>query len=87
MWRSILAFLASLASDGGEIHRERPRACAAVSVARASMEREAKQEETTQADLPLVPIEQPVSGGTIECESGECYYVERKTGRRWRVVR
>lgn len=88
MWRSILAFLASLASDPVEARHEVPRACAAVSIARASMEREKRREGQEEITTPpLVPIEQPLGEGDVECKGGDCWYVERKTGRRWRIVR
>lgn len=41
----------------------------------------------TAADPPLVPVEPKQSSGRIECRNGTCYWVERSTGKRYRVIR
>lgn len=41
----------------------------------------------TVADPPLVPVKPTESSGRIECRNGTCYWVERSTGRRYRVIR
>lgn len=90
MWRELIAFLTALAADPAVINAEHPRACAAISVARSSMEKDrAKEEQGAVADPPLVPVEQPqaIGEGRVECKSGECYYIEHRTGRRWRLSR
>lgn len=41
----------------------------------------------TAADPPLVPVAPKQSSGRIECRNGTCYWVERSTGKRYRVIR
>jgi hypothetical protein len=91
MWKEMLAFLASLAAGPAAVDTECPKACAAVCVARASMERERPPEPGTEepvpADPPLVPVPQQPTKGRIECRNGTCYWIDSKTGTRYRVIR
>lgn len=79
MWRSFLAFLASLAAEPAVIDSEPPKAAAAVAVARSSMQKQAVAE-----DPPLVPVKRSKEG-RFECENGVCYWVDPETGKRYRV--
>ena len=61
LYRSILAFLASLSADPAEIDREAPRAAAAVAAAYASF-----APETSPAPAPI-----QACGCGGKCESGQ----------------
>lgn len=82
MWRSFLAFLASLAAEPAVVDSEPPKAAAAVAVARSSMQKQQAAEEA--ADPPLVPVKRS-KDGRFECDNGVCYWVDPETGKRYRV--
>lgn len=46
-----------------------------------------EQPQQQYEDPPLVPIESNTSSGKMECKNGTCYWIDNRTGRRFRVIR